>query len=153
MSASVVTRGRALLTAGVLATCALQACKLQSAPPVERVQVRSAWARIADAGATSGAYLDLVNNDSVPLTLVSVTSDVSTNAEVHETMSQDGMSHMMARPTLTVAPGATLAMKPGGLHIMLIGVTRTLAAGDSISLALRFADSTTVSTRIPVVTP
>ncbi len=126
---------------------------MQSVPPVERIAVRNAWARIADSGATSGAYLDVVNNDSALLRLIGVSTDDAYAAEVHETMQHDGMARMMPRSEIAIAPGTALTMAPGGLHIMLIGVHRTLAAGDSVRVRLRFSDSSAVTTVIPVKTP
>ncbi len=115
--------------------------------------VGNAWARIADSGATSGAYLDVVNNDSLPLLLIGVSTDDAYAAEVHETMQHDGMAHMTPRAEITIAPGTALAMAPGGVHIMLVGVRRALAAGDSVRVRLRFGDSSAVTTSIPVKAP
>ncbi len=128
-------------------------CTTTSAPPVERFVVRSSWARIADSGATSGAYLEIVNNDSVSRSLVGVVTDDAAAAEVHETMQHEGMAHMMPRTDLPIAAGAVLTMQTGGVHVMLVGVRRALAVGDSVRLHLRFSDSTDVPVTVPVKTP
>jgi len=44
-------------------------------------------------------------------------------------------------------------MEPGGVHVMLVGLRRALAVGDSVRLRLHFSDSTTVPVTVPVVTP
>jgi copper(I)-binding protein len=138
---------------GAVGCALLTACTLQSAPPAERITVRSGWARMADSGATSGAYLDIVNNDTTTHSLIGVAADGVDAAEVHESTQHEGMSHMMPRTDLPIAPGATLTMQPGGIHVMLIGVRRRLSVGDSVRLQLRFSDSTVVSTSVPVRTP
>ena len=137
----------------VIAMGAAISCTTAAAPPVERLVVRSSWARIADSGATSGAYLEIVNNDTVPRSLVGVFTDAAAAAEVHETMQHQGMAHMMPRTELPIAAGAVLTMQPGGLHVMLVDMRRALAVGDSVRVRLRFSDSTDVPVTVPVKTP
>jgi periplasmic copper chaperone A len=145
---------RALLVAITTVTTALVgACTTRSVPPVPRVEVRHSWARIADSGATSGAYMEIDNNDTVPITLVGVGTSDAKAAEVHETMQHDGMAHMMPRTELLIPAGDIVKMAPGGLHVMLIDLRRALAVGDSVRLSLRFSDSTSVAVTIPVKTP
>jgi hypothetical protein len=139
--------------AAVLVTGLGIACTTSAAPPIERIAVRSGWARIADSGATSGAYLEIANNDTVAITLVGITTNDAGAAEVHETMQHDGMAHMMPRTEVRIPAGDVLTMAPGGLHVMLIDVHRALAIGDSVRLRLRFSDSTTVAVTAPVRTP
>ena len=134
-------------------TVGTAACTTRSLPPVPRVELRHGWARIADSGATSGAYMEIANNDTAPITLVGVTSIDAAAAEVHETMQQDGMAHMMPRTALRVSGGDVIRMEPGGVHVMLIDVKRRLTVGDSVRLTLRLSDSTDVNVVIPVVTP
>ncbi|MEY4956773.1 MAG: hypothetical protein RL409_1030 [Gemmatimonadota bacterium] len=137
----------------VMAMGAAISCTTASAPPVERFVVRSSWARIADSGATSGAYLEIANNDSVSRSLVAVITDDAAGAEVHETMQHEEVAHMMPRTDLPIAAGAVLTMQPGGLHVMLVDMRRALAVGDSVRLRLRFSDSTDVPVTVPVKTP
>ena len=130
------------------------ACTPRSADPApRRVAVANSWARIADSGATSGAYLEIANNDTVAITLVGITTNDAGAAEVHETMQHDGMAHMMPRTEVRIPAGDVLTMAPGGLHVMLIDVHRALAIGDSVRLRLRFSDSTTEAVTAPVRTP
>ena len=142
-----------LVAAASVAVAGLVACTTRSAPPVPRVEIQHSWARIADSGATSGAYMEIVNNDTVPITLVGVTTTDAGAAEVHETMQQDGMAHMMPRTELRIPAGDVVKMVPGGLHVMLIDLRRTLSVGDSVRLRLQFSDSTSVAATAPVKTP
>ncbi len=145
---------RRILVAGCsMATTLLAACALRSETSVPRVAIQQSWARIADSGATSGAYMDIVNNDTVPITLVGITTSDASAAEVHETMQQDGMAHMMPRTALRIPAGDIVQMTPGGLHVMLIDLRRTLVVGDSVRLRLQFSDSTIVAATVPVKTP
>lgn len=115
------------------------------------------FARPAEAGATGGAYLTVYNHDTVAVQLVGASSPVARAVEVHETTQHEGMAHMMARPTITIPARDALAMKPGGVHLMLVQLNRALVVGDTVPVTLRFArdgapqDSLLV--RIPVRTP
>ncbi|MCZ8203016.1 copper chaperone PCu(A)C [Gemmatimonas sp.] len=115
--------------------------------------VSAAWARPADSGATGGAYFTIVNADSVATALVAVTSTAAAAAEVHESMQHDGMAHMMARAAVPIAPRDSLVMLPGGVHVMLLQLTRALAVGDTVPLTLRFAAGDSLVVRVPVRAP
>ena len=115
--------------------------------------VTSSWARSADSGATGGAYLTIVNADSIAVELVGATSPVATSVEVHESMQHDGMSHMMPRATVPIGARDSLVMAPGGLHVMLHQLMRPLAPGDSVPLTLRFSAGDSVRVSVPVRAP
>ncbi|WP_411282235.1 copper chaperone PCu(A)C [Gemmatimonas sp.] len=154
MTSRAVRAARYILVAAASVSAAvLVACTTVSAPPVPRVDLRHSWARIADSGATSGAYMEIDNNDTVPITLVGVMTADAGAAEVHESMQQDDMSHMMPRTALRIPAGDVVKLAPGGLHVMLIDVRRVLAVGDSVRLRLQFSDSTSVAVTVPVKTP
>jgi len=153
MTSRAVPTLRHIVVAATSIAAALVACTTRSAPPVLRVDIRQSWARIADSGATSGAYMEIDNNDTVPITLIGVVTADAGAAEVHETMQQDGMAHMMPRTALRIPAGDVVKLAPGGLHVMLIDVRRALAVGDSVRLRLKFSDSTSVAVTVPVKTP
>ncbi len=123
--------GRVVLC-GVALVCA--ACSDHGASATHSLIASDAWARAADSGATGGAYVTLKNADSVSLTITGVSSDVSPSASIHETMDMEGMSHMMARPSITIERDSTLRMTAGGLHVMLHDLSRRLRTGDSLTL-------------------
>ena len=140
----VLAQGAAM--AGLVAACA----------PTETPQgraVTAAWARAADSGATGGAYLTIVNHDSVTVDLVGVATALAASAEVHESMQHDGMSHMMPRASVAIGARDSLVMAPGGLHVMLNQLTRALTAGDSVPLTVRFSNGDSVLVRVPVRAP
>lgn len=127
----------------------LSACATAEPPQTGR-QVTASFARPADSAATGGAYVTVVNADSTAVELTGASSPWATAVEVHETMNHDGMAHMMARTSLPIAPRDSLVMKPGGVHMMLIGLTRALREGDSVPVTLRFSVGDSLALRIPV---
>ncbi len=66
-------------------------------------------------------------------------------------MSMDGgVMRMRPVPTLDIAPGATIELKPSGMHMMLIGLRRPLLAEDMIPVTLTFADGGSVAIEVYV---
>ena len=113
----------------VLATAALA--------QTNQLEVTSAWARATPAKAENGvAYLTI--RSPTPDRLVSVSSPVAKKAELH-TMSMEGMV-MKMRPLagLDIAAGQPVTLKPGGEHIMLLGLSEPLLEGQSFPLTLTF---------------
>jgi copper(I)-binding protein len=140
-----------VLAAGTALTALVAACGPAEIP--QGRAVTAAWARAADSGATGGAYLTIVNHDPVTVEVVSVATTLAASAEVHESMQHDGMSHMMPRTSVPIGARDSVVMTPGGLHVMLNQLTRTLAAGDSVPLTVRFSTGDSVLVRVPVRAP
>lgn len=146
------TRGvRPLGVIGVLAaTAAACTARTENHTPL---QVRDAWVRAADSGATGAAYLTLANGDTADIAITGWSSSAAVAAELHETMQHQGMVHMSARPAIVIARDSTLTMMPGGLHVMLIELRRALVVGDTVTLIATFADGRTFDMRAPVRAP
>ena len=104
------------------------------------VTVSGAWARAAAKGATTAAYLQIVNGRLSDDVLVGVSTDAAERASLHETTTDNsGMTGMQPMEDgITVPAGKTVMLEPGGYHIMLEGLTADLAAGSQIRLVLTF---------------
>jgi hypothetical protein len=70
--------------------------------------------------------------------------------EIHESSVEDGVMRMRPVDGVTVSAGALVALEPGGLHIMLMAVSRSLLAGDTIDVTLSFERSAPLAIRVPV---
>ena len=123
------------------------------APPAGPLAVTSAWARSADSNATGGAYAAFTNTDTAAVAIAAISSPVARLVQLHETMTQDGMLHMIARPAVVIPPESTLTLKPGGLHIMMMDLTRALRVGDTVHLTITLADGRSVAVAMPVREP
>lgn len=133
----------------------IAACSTGGAPdPPSTLQVAGAWARSADSGTVSAAYLTLVNHEAATVTLLSVDSPLAESVTLHETMAMNGMVHMMNLDApQVVAPGDSLVMREGGKHLMVNGLRRQLAAGDSLPLELSFMGGRTLRAAAVVRAP
>ncbi|HET8996575.1 MAG TPA: copper chaperone PCu(A)C [Acetobacteraceae bacterium] len=104
----------------------------------EELQVRHAWSRPAMAGRTGVIYLTITDHGAADR-LVGAHSAVARKAELHETIDDHGIMKMRAVPSLAIPANGTVTLKPGGYHIMLVGLKHALHAGDSVPLTLTFA--------------
>ncbi|CAN5199558.1 hypothetical protein BH23BAC3_BH23BAC3_28520 [soil metagenome] len=115
------------------------------------IHLEGAWARPGSEGRISAAYFLITNFGDEPDILLSAESDVARNVEVHESYeSEEGMIGMREVLDLEIPAQSTVRFEQGGLHIMLIQLTRQLQDGDSFNLTLTFENHGTLMTEIPV---
>ncbi len=96
-----------------------------------------------------GGYLKLENKGATDR-LLSASAGVSGSVELH-TMSMDGDVMRMRRLDAVELPaGKTVEFKPGGLHIMFMGLKAPLKAGDSFPMKLRFEKAGEVTVDVKV---
>lgn len=88
----------------------------------------------------SATFLTLKNDSNKEIALVKATSDVAKNVELHEHVHMDGMMQMRQVQKITIPANGITELKPGGYHIMLIGLTRKIKSGDIVDLTLEFDD-------------
>ena len=82
-------------------------------------------------------YLTIANSTDEPITLRGASSPEVTRIELHESMMQDGVMRMTARPEgFTVGAGEEVVLAPGGKHLMLFEPEPT---GDQLEITLDFA--------------
>ena len=123
----------------------------ETPPTSSAVTVRDPFVTAAPEGGTGGVFLTLVGGAEAD-TLVGARSSAAARVEVHETYDGgDGLRGMReVEGGLAVPTGSTVELRPGSYHIMLIGLTRTLAEGDTLDLDLDMARAGAVPVRVPV---
>lgn len=112
------------------------------------VRVEKAWARPAAAmpaaaegdsmEATSAVYMTLVNTGDLPDRLTAVRTEVADAAEIHESRIEGHVMHMQPVGSVELPPKGRVELKPGGLHVMLMGLRRSLEDGDRVRVVLVF---------------
>ena len=120
-------------------------------PATGGISVEDAWARPpAMAGGNGAAYFLIRNDGNTADRLIGVSSPLAM-AEMHESvMADDGTMAMNPVDGVDVAPNSTVAFEPGGLHIMLMGLSEPPAAGDTVSLTLTFENAGEMTIDVPV---
>ena len=101
------------------------------------IEIKDAWARATPGGAENGAaYLTLMSPTGDRLT--GVTSPAAAKTQLHEMTNDGGVMKMRELSAIDLPPGQPVTLKPGGAHIMMMGLDHPLRPGESIRLTLRF---------------
>jgi hypothetical protein len=120
------------------AFCAASIAVAGAAEPSDIV-VTNAWARATPTGAKTGAaYFTVTNKGKEADKLVSAAAPVAGEAQLHTTITENGVMKMRPLAAIDLKPGASVTLKPGGMHLMLMKLTHPLKQGDSFPLALTF---------------
>ena len=108
------------------------------------VHISDDWVKAADEGMT-GAFASMENDTDKTLNITKVSSSVSTETQLHETVTKSDHSSMMQEVTdgFTLKSGETMLLEPGGNHIMLMNLEKPLLPGDEVTFTLHFDDEST----------
>ncbi len=152
-----------LVFLGFPVLCVLPSCRDDGSSDAN-IRVEQAWARptpllpgpggAAEAGQSGGAstnaavYLDLENRADVADWLVGGVTPAARAVELHESRMEGEVMRMRPVDSLEVPAGGRMELRPGGLHFMLIGLNRSLEAGDTLDLLLRFRRGGDVEARV-----
>lgn len=117
------------------------------------VEVAGAVCRPTPVGRQmTGCYLTLTTTTADRL--VSVASPAANLVQIHESRIESGMMMMNElKEGLPLPAGETVALAPGGNHLMLLGVEEPLVAGDTVALTLTFESSSPVEVTATVGQP
>ena len=106
----------------------------------EGVIVKDAWVRATVPGQeVAGAYMRLTSTQNAKV--ISVESEIAKIAELHNTTMDNNVIRMHRVAALDLPAGQTVALTPGRLHIMLVGLSKQLKTGDSVPLKLHTLDA------------
>jgi copper(I)-binding protein len=116
------------------------------------ITVEQPWARATPAGATTGAvYMTLANKTATADRLTAASSDVAGKVQVHEMAVANGIMQMRELSDgLAIPAGGSVTLKPGGYHVMLMGLKKPLIAGQTLPLTLTFAKAGNISITVPI---
>ncbi len=116
------------------------------------IRVSDAWLRETAPGQTAGGgFLTIANSGTADDRLTGGSSPRAAQVQVHDMRMDGGVMRM--RPLeggLSVPAGGTVALKPGGLHIMLTGLKQPLKRGETVPVTLDFARAGKVTVRFAV---
>jgi len=108
--------------------------------------IEAPWSRATPAGAKVGAgYVKITNTGDQPDRLVGGSLPLASEVEVHEMAMSDGVAKMRrVENGLEIGPGQTVELKPGGYHLMFIGLHSGFREGETMKGTLVFEKAGTV---------
>jgi copper(I)-binding protein len=102
--------------------------------------ITQAWSRATPSGAKiAGGYLTIENKGAAPDRLIGGSGNIAGKVEVHEMAMNNGV--MTMRPLdkgLTIDPGKTVKLAPGGYHLMIMDLKSPFKQGDKVPVTLEF---------------
>jgi copper(I)-binding protein len=138
---------RTIFLASLLAVVSLGA----RAEGPAQVSVSGAYARAVPPGQPNSAvFMTLTNDSDSPRALVSATSPSARTVELHTHANEGGMMRMRRIERIEIPAHGKAELKPGGLHVMLIGLKGDLNPGSGVGLSLTFDDGTKQEIEAPV---
>ncbi len=140
-----MTKIQRTLLAGALAVAAA-AAPAQSAPKVE-----AAWARPTVQGQAGGGAFLRITGGSAPDRLLSASAGVAREVELHSMEMEGNVMRMRPITGIDVPAGKTIELKPGGQHVMFVGLTQTLKSGAHFPMTLRFEKAGEVKVDVRVM--
>ena len=134
------------LLAGALAP-AVTAQETAPGAGVTALGLDEAWVRaLPPTQKTTAAYLTLTNRGGAAIEIVGASAGIAEQVEIHTTTEIEGYMRMERLQRLSLAPGETLRLAPGGTHLMLLGLERMPLPGESVELCLQPAAGPAVCT-------
>jgi len=95
----------------------------------------------------ASAFLVINNDGGAPVDFTGALTPAADSVLLHRLV----RGVMQPATPLEIAAHGYVNLVPGGYHLMLEGLRRPLAVGDTVTLALRFGSGLTVSVRVPVL--
>ena len=104
------------------------------------LKIEGAWVKASKGGMT-GVFGKITNSGDKPVKITGASSTATDTVQLHTTTKgSDGGTKMEQVHEFTIEPGATLELKPGGDHIMLMDMGCSLAAGGATTVTVKTED-------------
>lgn len=118
----------------------------------DAISITQPWAPPTIANQTVGvAFLTVTSNGATNDRLLGARVEGVETVELHNHSMQDGIMRMRrVDGGIEIPAGGVVELKPGGLHLMLMGVRCSLQDGDTVTVTLTFERAGDIETRVPV---
>jgi len=106
------------------------------------IEIGHIWTRATAPGMTTAAvYGPFLNTGTEPDELIGASSDWADKIEIHQDTNENNIAHMQKLDSITLDPNKPVALRPGGIHLMAIGLKRQLKEGMMFPLTLQFKNA------------
>jgi len=115
------------------------------------VVIENPWAAATPPGASvGGGYLVIRNTGFAPERIIGASSPASQRVEMHMSMSEGDIMKMRQQNSMTIPANGRLEFKPGGTHLMFVGLKQPFKEGGTVPLTLRFEGAGELKTELHV---
>ena len=115
------------------------------------IQIENAYTRATVPGQqVAGGFMKIENKGASVDQLVSASSPAAGEVQLHEMAMDGNVMKMRQVKDIAVPAGGAVELKPGGLHLMFMGIKAPLTAGETVPVKLKFAKAGEVEVKMPV---
>ena len=115
------------------------------------ITIENPWARATAGRAANGAgFMTLVNAGATDDRLIKAETGVAKKTELHTHKMEGDVMKMRPVPAIDLPAGQSVALKPGGLHVMMMGLHDPLKQGESFPVTLTFEKAGTVTVDVAI---
>ena len=138
-----------LIAAALTASALLSPALVRAA----EIEVVAPWARASAGMAGAGAAFMDIKNGGAADRLVAASAGVSKSVELHTHIKEGEVMKMRQVEAIDVPAGGMVHLKPGGLHVMFIGLKAPLKEGETFPLTLTFEQAGDMTVDVDVKAP
>lgn len=117
----------------------------------DSIKIVNAWSPEAPpVTKVMAGYMKIINNSNKNLKIQSAKSKLFKRVEIHLTESKDGMMRMVKQDNLSIKAKSQIELKPGGLHMMLMGKLQAIKSGSVIPVTLTLNNGKMINLNLTV---
>lgn len=132
-----------ILSIALLATITALLGLTNASADNSKIQAKDFWVKATKGNLNmTSVFGNLQNNSGKDLKLMSANSDVAKQAQLHTTV--NGIMQEQ-KGGFEIKNDTTFAFKPGGNHVMLMGLKHDLKPGETVKLTFSFSDNSKIS--------
>jgi hypothetical protein len=106
---------------------------------IDSLEIIGPWSRATPKGASTAiGYMTIKNNGTTPDRLIGGSVGFASGFQLHSMTIDDGVSKMRELKSVDIGPGQTIEFKPGGPHVMFVGVKQPLSQDEHLKGTLIF---------------
>jgi copper(I)-binding protein len=118
---------------------------------LDKLSIVHPWTTITRGGLkTAAVYVTFVNDGPKADKLLKASSPIARQAMIHANIKNGDVMMMREQDGIDIPAGKTVELKPGGMHIMLMGIDRPLKDGEMIPMTLTLANEGEVKVEVMV---
>lgn len=140
------------MTLRILATAALSLLISLGTAQAQDIQIEHQYARAASPIAKTGAaFMHIMNIGHNNDRLIAARTDAAKMPELHTHIMEDGVAKMrQVEGGIKILAGEAAILERGGLHVMMMGLTRPFIQGEVITLTLVFENAGEITIEVPI---
>lgn len=133
-----------------MSSMAMSAAPMTTTASISATEPMSGTMGMGMGGAMGAMYMTIRNPGNRPDRLIKAQSDVSQVVELHNMAMKDGVMSMYPVEAIEIPANGEAVLKPGGFHVMLIGLNRDLLAGETMTVTLTFEQAGEITLQAPI---